>query len=164
MDVDQALVRPDLEMLLRVLVLERRLDDRVDVAVRRQRHGTGDGRAGARRRLDDLLRRRLEGLVVVGLQADADLVLGGGCHVPFSAVVRLTSGGSFAGCLRGCGGGPCADGRQVSAPGAASYLALEQAKGGALSAPRPREALLDDLGHDARADRAATLADGEAQA
>jgi hypothetical protein len=33
MDVDQALVRPDLEVLLRVLVLERRLDDRVDVAV-----------------------------------------------------------------------------------------------------------------------------------
>src|SRR4051794_27910313 len=82
MDVDQALVRPDLEVLLRVLVLERRLDDRVDVAVGRQRHGTRDGRAGARRRLDDLLGRRLEGLVVVGLQANADLVLCGGCHLP----------------------------------------------------------------------------------
>src|SRR5215204_4274789 len=36
-DVDQALVRADLEVLLGVLVLERRLDHRVDVLLRRQR-------------------------------------------------------------------------------------------------------------------------------
>src|SRR2546423_5129701 len=54
MDVDQPLVRADLEVLLRVLVLERRADHRVDVLLGRQRHGTGDRRARARRRLDDL--------------------------------------------------------------------------------------------------------------
>src|SRR5689334_24192556 len=75
-DVDQALVRPDLEVLLGVLVLERRLDHRVDVLLRRQRHGPRHGRAGSRRRLDDLLRSRLYGRRVVGLEADADLVLG----------------------------------------------------------------------------------------
>src|SRR3954451_404679 len=45
MDVDQALVGADLEVLLRVLVLERRLDHRVDVLLARQRHGSGHGRA-----------------------------------------------------------------------------------------------------------------------
>src|SRR5215210_2669667 len=75
-DVDQALVRPDLEVLLGVLVLERRLDHRVDVLLRGQRHGPRHGRAGSRRRLDDLLRSRLYGRRVVGLEADADLVLG----------------------------------------------------------------------------------------
>src|SRR3954447_883541 len=75
-DVDQALVRPDLEVLLGVLVLERRLDHRVDVLLRGQRHGPRHGRAGSGRRLDDLLRSRLDGRRVVGLEADADLVLG----------------------------------------------------------------------------------------
>src|SRR5439155_26922357 len=64
-DVDQPLVRPDLEVLARVLVLERRADHAVHVLPRGQRHGTGDGRAGARRRLDDLLSRRLNRRVVV---------------------------------------------------------------------------------------------------
>src|SRR5215212_1089442 len=75
-DVDQALVGADLEVLLRVLVLERRLDHRVDVLLRGQRHGPRHGRAGSRRRLDDLLGSRLDGRRVVGLEADADLVLG----------------------------------------------------------------------------------------
>src|SRR3954453_1984517 len=75
-DVDQALVRADLEVLLGVLVLERRLDHRVDVLLRGQRHGPRHGRAGSRRRLDDLLGSRLDGRRVVGLEADADLVLG----------------------------------------------------------------------------------------
>src|ERR687893_2140005 len=79
-DVDEPLVRADLEMLLRVLVLERRADDRVDVLLGRQRHRPGHGRAGPRGGLDDLLRSRLDGRVVVGLEADADLVLGDGCH------------------------------------------------------------------------------------
>src|SRR4051812_34059917 len=75
-DVDQALMGSDLEVLLGVLVLERRLDHRVDVLLRGQRHGPRHGRAGPRRRLDDLLGSRLDGRRVVGLEADADLVLG----------------------------------------------------------------------------------------
>src|SRR5687767_10399187 len=38
-DVDQALVRPDLEVLARVLVLERTADHAVDVLLGRQRDG-----------------------------------------------------------------------------------------------------------------------------
>src|SRR2546421_8113563 len=55
-DVDQPLVRADLEVLARVLVLERRADHAVDVLFSRERDPTGDARAGTRRRLDDLLR------------------------------------------------------------------------------------------------------------
>src|SRR3954469_14016593 len=80
MDVDEPLVRADLEVLARVLVLEGRADHAVDVLLRGQGNGAGHGGAGARRRLDDLLRGRLDGRVVVRLQADADLVLGGCCH------------------------------------------------------------------------------------
>src|SRR3954471_10497062 len=80
-DVDQPLVRADLEVLARVLVLERRADHAVDVLLRGQRDGAGHGRAGASRRLDDLLGSRLDGRVVVRLEANADLVLSGGCHV-----------------------------------------------------------------------------------
>src|SRR5215211_6511787 len=80
-DVDQALVGADLEVLLRVLVLERRPDHRVDVLLGRERHGAGHGRARPRGGLHDLLGRRFDGRGVVGLQADADLVLLGGCHV-----------------------------------------------------------------------------------
>src|SRR5919202_3648351 len=53
-DVDQPLVGADLEVLLRVLVLERRPDDAVDVALRGQGHRAGHRGAGASRRLDDL--------------------------------------------------------------------------------------------------------------
>src|SRR3954447_1385130 len=74
-DVDEPLVGPDLEVLLRVLVLERRADHGVDVLLGRQRHGTGHRRTRAGRGVDDLLGRRLDGRVVVGLEADPDLVL-----------------------------------------------------------------------------------------
>src|SRR4051794_29436658 len=80
-DVDEPLVGPDLEVLLRVLVLERRADHGVDVLLGRQRHRPRHGRAGSRRRLDDLLGSRLYGRRVVGLEADADLVLGYCSHV-----------------------------------------------------------------------------------
>src|SRR3954452_472449 len=80
MDVDQALVRPDLEVLLGVLVLERGLHHGVHVLLRGQGHRTRHGRAGACRGLHDLLRSRLDGRRVVGLEADADLVLGYSCH------------------------------------------------------------------------------------
>src|SRR6478609_3292322 len=48
MDVDQALVRTDLEVLLGVLVLEGGLHHGVHVLLRGQRHGTRNGRAGPR--------------------------------------------------------------------------------------------------------------------
>src|SRR3954454_781518 len=92
-DVDEPLVRADLEVLARVLVLERRPDHAVHVLLGRQGDRTGHGRAGARRRLDDLLGRRLDGRVVVRLEADADLVLGGCCHSV--SVFCLLSAGSF---------------------------------------------------------------------
>src|SRR3954447_8095517 len=79
-DVDQALVRPDLEVLLGVLVLEGGLHHGVHVLLRGQRHRTRHGRAGACRGLHDLSGSRLDGRRVVGLEADADLVLGYG-HV-----------------------------------------------------------------------------------
>src|SRR5215213_1165437 len=44
-DVDEPLVGADLEVLLRVLVLERGPDDCVDVLLGRQRNGTRDRRA-----------------------------------------------------------------------------------------------------------------------
>src|SRR5207247_8341239 len=75
MDVDQALVRAHLEVLPRVLVLERAPDHAVDVLLGGQGHGPGDGRAGTGRVLDDRRRRLVQGLVVVALEADADLLL-----------------------------------------------------------------------------------------
>src|SRR4051794_28059093 len=90
-DVDQALVRANLEVLARVLVLERRADHAVDVLLRGQRDRTGHARAGARRRLDDLLRRGLDRGVVVRLQADANLVLGQSGHGSVLNVFLLVS-------------------------------------------------------------------------
>src|SRR5918999_835143 len=54
-DVDEPLVRADLEVLPRVLVLERRADHAVDVLLGGKRDGPGHRRAGAHGRLDDLL-------------------------------------------------------------------------------------------------------------
>src|SRR5919106_4567052 len=76
-DVDQPLVGADLEVLARVLVLERRADHAVDVAVGRQRHGPGYGGAGAGGGLDDLAGSAIDGVVVVRLEPDPDLV---GCE------------------------------------------------------------------------------------
>src|SRR3954470_19446318 len=80
MVVDQPLVRADLEVLARVLVLERRADHAVHVLLGGQRNRAGHGRAGARRRVDDLLGRGLDRRGVIGLQANADLVLCCACH------------------------------------------------------------------------------------
>src|SRR3954463_16241618 len=74
-DVDQPLVRPNLEVLPRVLVLERRADHAVHVLLRRQRHGTGDGGAGALSRVDDVLRGLVDLLMVIALQPYTDLLL-----------------------------------------------------------------------------------------
>src|SRR5204862_1202491 len=79
-DVDQALVRPDLEVLARVLVLEGTADHAVAVLLRRQRHGARDRGARAGGRLDDLTSCLLDRRRVVGLEPDAELVLREGCH------------------------------------------------------------------------------------
>src|SRR5205823_1303620 len=75
-DVDEPLVRPDLELLARVLVDERTLDDRELLDTCRQRDRTGDRRPGPLRGLDDLRRGLVDELVVVRLQADPDALLG----------------------------------------------------------------------------------------
>src|SRR3954469_5936068 len=75
-DVDQPLVGAGLEVLARVLVLERAADHAVHVLLGRQGHGAGDRRTRAGGGLDDLARGRLDCRVVIGLEADADLVLG----------------------------------------------------------------------------------------
>src|ERR671931_2321912 len=72
MDVDEALVGADLEVLARVLVLERRADHAVDVLLGGQGNGPGHGGAGAPRRLDDLARGAIDRVVVVGLEPDSD--------------------------------------------------------------------------------------------
>src|SRR5215213_9630141 len=51
-DVDQPLVRADLEVLTRVLVLERPADHAVDVLLGGRRHGPGYRGSGAGGRLD----------------------------------------------------------------------------------------------------------------
>src|SRR5450830_303962 len=73
-DVDEPLVRAHLEVLAAVLVLVRRPDDAEDVLLRRQRHRTHDRCTSARHRVDDLARRAVDDLVVVGLEPDADLL------------------------------------------------------------------------------------------
>src|SRR3954452_8227951 len=99
-DVDQALVRADLEVLLGVLVLERRPHNGVHVLLGGQRHRAGDRRARARRGLHDLLGRGLDGGRVVRLETDADLVLGYG-HVLSCAWSEIC-----AGFLRGMSANP----------------------------------------------------------
>src|SRR5829696_10342833 len=56
-DVDQTLVGPDLEVLARVLVLERRADHAVHVLLGGKGHGPGHRGSGAGGRLHDLLGR-----------------------------------------------------------------------------------------------------------
>src|SRR6188472_298316 len=73
-DVDEALVRAHLEVLAAVLVLVGRPDDAVDVLLRRQRHRTSNLRARTGDRVNDLARRGVDHLVVVGLEPDADLL------------------------------------------------------------------------------------------
>src|SRR4051812_5094965 len=79
-DVDEPFVGADLEVLAGVLVLERRADHAVHVLLRGQGNRARHGGAGARGGLHDLLGRRLDGRVVVGLEPDPDLVLGDCCQ------------------------------------------------------------------------------------
>src|SRR4029077_2685931 len=73
-DVDEALVRPHLEVLAAVLVLVRRADHAEHVLFRRKRHRARDLRTSTRHRVDDLARRGVDDFVVVGLEPDADLL------------------------------------------------------------------------------------------
>src|ERR687891_2665665 len=88
-DVDQALVRAHLEVLTGVLVLERASDHRVAVVLGGQRHRTGHRRAGSFGRVDDLRRRPVELLVVVPLEADADLLLRHATRPSYTLVIGL---------------------------------------------------------------------------
>ena len=63
-----------LEVLAGVLVLEGTTDDRVAVLLGRQGNRPPKVGLGAPDRLDDLLRRLVDDLVVVGLQPDPDLL------------------------------------------------------------------------------------------
>src|SRR6478736_4399668 len=76
-DVDEALVHPHLEVFTRVLVDVRSTDDRVAVLVGRQWDRPTDGGVGTGDRLDDLLRRLIDDLVVERFQTDANAL----CHV-----------------------------------------------------------------------------------
>src|SRR5271163_2323657 len=87
-DVDQALVHPHLEVLAGVLVLVGRPDHRVAVLVGRQRDRPEHLGLGPEHRLDDLLGRLIEDLVVVGLEPYANLLLRAVGHGRVPALVR----------------------------------------------------------------------------
>src|SRR5215213_7987663 len=65
-NVDKALMCAHLEVLPRVLVLVRGPNDAVDVLLRRKRHRADHAGARPGDRLDDLARRGVNGLMVVG--------------------------------------------------------------------------------------------------
>src|SRR5712691_12122376 len=90
-DVDQPLVRAHLEVLPRILVLERRPDHAVDVLLGGQGHRPGDGGAGSLSRLDDRLSRLVELLVVVALESDADLLSHLGEPAPSYLTMSVTT-------------------------------------------------------------------------
>src|SRR4051812_28369148 len=156
-DVDQPLVGADLEVLAGVLVLERGPDHAVDVLVRGQRHGAGDAGAGALRRLDDLAGSAIDGVVVVRLETDSDLVCGDGSHFFFQLLP-----GADAPLSRRRGTAPCSWG---AAPG---FMSLQRPPFSGRIKGRPRGrpswSLLENLGDDPRAYGTAALSDGEPKA
>src|SRR4051794_36569066 len=93
----------DLEVLARVLVLERRADHAVDVFLGRQRHRTGDAGAGALGGLDDLFGSPIDGVVVVRLQSDSNFLCRDGGHFgafsffSYFALPRKEGGAPFDG-------------------------------------------------------------------
>src|SRR5690606_1575320 len=96
LDVDEALVRADLEVLARVLVDEGAPDDTVDVPLGRQRHRADYLGTGTSRRLDDRSGASVELRVLVALEPDADVLL---CH---SGVLSFGSCVSAAFVATGC--------------------------------------------------------------
>src|SRR5437588_12774641 len=77
-------MRAHLEVLARVLVLERAADHAVDVLLGRQGNRPSDRRTAPLSSVDDLLGRPIQLLVVVALQPDADFPL---CHCYLSIFV-----------------------------------------------------------------------------
>src|SRR5581483_7380656 len=73
-DVEQPLVDPHLEVLARVLVDVGGADHAVTVDLGGERDGAPDTGLRADDRLDDLLRRLVDDLVIVGLEPDPDLL------------------------------------------------------------------------------------------
>src|SRR5258705_5774327 len=73
-DVEQALVRADLELLAALLVHVRRTEHGELVDARWQRDRARDAGASALGRLDDLTRALVEQLGVVRLEPDSDLL------------------------------------------------------------------------------------------
>src|SRR5699024_11648153 len=94
-DVQQPLVGAHLEVLARILVLVRRTDDAVDVLLGGQRHRTDDAGAGAGHRLDDLARRCVDRLMVIGLEPDADLLSRHACSPLLAGSRRPEGAASF---------------------------------------------------------------------
>src|SRR5436305_9803734 len=88
-DVEKALVDAHLEVLARVLVDVRRAHHAESPDLRRQRHRTPHLRLRAHDRLDDLLRRLVDDLVVVGLEPDPDLLTLRVCHAACLSGSRL---------------------------------------------------------------------------
>src|SRR5215472_1030778 len=88
-DVDQALVGAHLEVLPRVLVLERAADHAVDVLLGGQGNRSGDRRTAPLGGVDDLLGRPVQLLVVVALEPDPDLPLRHGL-VPYLMISVTT--------------------------------------------------------------------------
>ena len=74
-NVEQALVRTDLELFARFLVDVRRAVHREALDTRRQRNRARDAAAGAADRLNDFTHRLIEQSMIVGFQSDADLVV-----------------------------------------------------------------------------------------
>ena len=72
-----------LEVLAAVLVLVRRADNAIDVLLSRQRHRACNLSARPNHRFDDLARRAVDDLVVVGLEPDADLLSRHGGLCPY---------------------------------------------------------------------------------
>src|SRR5947199_5032254 len=97
-DVEQPLVDPHLEVLAGVLVDVGRPDDAVPVDLGGERDGTPHPRLRADARFDDLLRRLVDDLVIVGLEPDPDLLAFGVRHFP--ALPLLFGGRSGGGAPR----------------------------------------------------------------
>src|SRR5687768_17290707 len=77
-DVDDALVRLQLELLAALLVHVRRPQDGPPLNPRGERDRAADAGAGLLRRADDVGRGLIDHRVIEALQPDADLA----CHVP----------------------------------------------------------------------------------